>query len=530
MALAIPLFTQVIIDKVIVHRTESTLIALAIAMGVFLVFTSLLGWIRQYLILHTGRRLDAFLGSQVFDKLFRLPLVYFQHRPTGVIAARLQGIETMREFISSAAIGILLDLPFMLIFVAIMFSYSVSLSLFVLGVSALVVLVSLIVAPVFRTRLNEQFQRGAAAQAFVTEYVSGMETAKSLQLEPQLNQRYRGLLGDFLQSGFATRQLANNYSTVSSTLDQAMTLGVLVLGAYIVMTTTSMTVGMLVAFQMFASRVSQPMQRFVGLWQQWQQTRIAIARLGDIMNAPAEGYSLKPRRLVGQGPCAIDIEGLAFRFSDRLPLLYDGLDLSIPPGQLVALTGPSGVGKSTLAKLLQGFLSPTAGRIRIAGIDISSMSANELRSFFGVVPQDTVLFTGTILDNLKLANPYASFEQVVAACRMAEIHSVVESLPDGYQSLVGERGVGLSGGQKQRLAIARALLKGPRVLIFDEATSSVDHATAEALGRTISGLKGRVSILFIAHSLPRSLVVDRNIRLGEKLAVVSSDKAEGAGS
>jgi ATP-binding cassette, subfamily B, bacterial HlyB/CyaB len=526
MGLALPIFTQVIIDKVVVHRTHSTLIALGIAMLFFLVFTTVLSWVRQYLILHAGRKIDAVLGSQVFDKLFRLPLVYFQHRPTGVIAARLQGVEQIREFIASAAVTAILDVPFLLIFVAIMFWYSVPLTLLVLGALAVVTTLSILVSPLFRNLLNEQFQRGAAAQAFVTEYVAGVETVKSLQFEPQLNVRYRGLLAEYLKSTFATRQLANNYGSWTGALEQGMTSGILVFGAYLVMTGSALTIGMLVAFQMFAARVSQPMMRLVGLWQQWQQTRISIARLGDIMNAPAEVYSMRPRRAASNGPGVVQIEELSFRFAANLPLLYDRFSVDLPAGQITALTGPSGVGKSTFAKILQGFYVADSGRIRIDGVDIQALSANELRSTFGVVPQETVLFSGTLLDNLRLASPFASFEQVVAACRMAEIHSVIEALPEGYETQIGERGVGLSGGQRQRLAIARALLKGPKVLIFDEATSSLDPPTAEQVGRTISALKGRVTILFIAHAIPKSLQVDRTVRLGEKLSVVSLDRDE----
>lgn len=528
MALAMPLFTQVIIDKVVVHRTESTLIALAVGMGLFLLFTAALSWVRQYLVLHTGQRIDAVLGSHLFQHLFQLPPLYFQHRPTGVIAARLQGIETVREFIASTAVTLLLDLPFLLIFIAIMLWYSIKLTLICLAILAVICALSVLVAPLFQRRLNEQFHRGAANQAFLTEYLAGMETVKSLQLEPQLNARYRDLLADFLKSGLATRQLANAYNTWASSLEQLMTLTILVVGAWIVMTTASFTVGMLVAFQMFTSRISQPLLRMVGLWQQWQQTRLAIARLGDVMNAPAESYSLIPRRMGTAGPGRIEIEDLAFRYEPHLPYLFEDFSLTLPPGQLFALMGSSGSGKSTLAKLLEGFYAPSSGRIRIDGIDHRHLSVNELRSVFGVVPQETVLFSGTILDNLKLANPFASFEQVVAACKMAEIHASIELLPKGYQTEIGERGAGLSGGQRQRLSIARALLKGPKVLIFDEATSSLDPATAEQIGRTINALKGRVTILFIAHALPRSLQVDEIVKLGEKLFVVPSDKLEAA--
>lgn len=242
------------------------------------------------------------------------------------------------------------------------------------------------------------------------------------------------------------------------------------------------------------------------------------------MNAPAEPYNLTQSR-AKDGRGDIEIAGLSFRYAPNLPSLYDGFALHAAPGQLIAIMGPSGAGKSTLAKLLQGFYQPTGGSIRIDGVDIRYLSANELRSHFGVVPQETTLFSGTILDNLKLVNPHASFEQVVVACRMAEIHTLIESLPNGYQTQIGERGAGLSGGQRQRIAIARALLKGPKILVFDEATSSVDSPTAEQLGRTISALKGRATILFIAHALPKSLQVDHIVRLGDsKLSIVHPER------
>ena len=525
MGLALPLFTQVVIDKVVVHRTSSTLIALGVAMMMFVVFTSALSWIRQYLVLHTGQRIDAVLGSRVFERLLRLPLLYFQHRPTGVISARLQGIDNIRQFIASAATTVVLDIPFLIVFIGIMFWYSLSLTLLVLTIVALIAGASLLVAPLFRERLNEQFRRGAANQAFLTEYISGIETVKSLQCEPQLNQRFRGLLAEYLGAGFTTSQLANGYNVWANGLEQLMSTLILVLGAWIVMTTTDLSIGMLVAFQMFASRVSQPLLRMVGLWQQWQQTRMSISRLGDIMNAPAEQYSLLSRRSPAGNSGSIQAEGLSFRYAPDLPYLYENLTLNIASGNLIAIMGPSGAGKSTFAKLLQGFYAPTQGRIRIDDVDITHLHANELRATFGVVPQETVLFSGTILENLKLANPYASFEQVVAACRMSDIHSTIEALPSGYQTEIGERGVGLSGGQRQRLSIARALLKGPRILIFDEATSSVDQATAEQLCRTINALKGRATILFIAHILPRSLQVDHVIRIGEKLSVIPGGDA-----
>jgi len=511
-ALATPLFTQVIIDKVVVHRTESTLIVIAIGMAVFMVFSAALTWLRQYLVLHTGNRVDAALGSSVFERLFKLPPMYFQHRPTGVIAARLHGVETVREFISSAAVTLILDFPFLLIFVAIMFYYSVKLTIIVLVILSVIVTLSAIVAPLFQTRLQQQFQLGARNQAFLTEYVMGLETVKSLQLEPQLNSRYSGYLASYLVAGFSTKQLANTYNTTANLLEQVMSLLILAIGAYTVMHSTEFSIGMLVAFQMFSGRLSQPMLRLVGLWQQFQQASLSIARLGDLMNAPIEPYSVTPSRSAHRKG-EITIDNIAFKYADHLPLVYQNLSLSIIRGQTIGIMGPSGCGKSTLAKLLQGFYQPSEGRILIDGIDIRYLSANELRSHFGVVPQETILFSGTIYDNLQMASPHASFEQINAACRMAEIHTAIEALPLGYQTEIGERGAGLSGGQKQRIAIARALLKRPSILVFDEATSALDAGTAELFAKTINSLRGKVTMLFITHGLPKGLLVDAVYRL-----------------
>jgi ATP-binding cassette, subfamily B, bacterial HlyB/CyaB len=516
MALATPLFTQVVIDKVVVHRTESTLIAIGVGLFLFMSFSAALTWIRQYLVLHTGNRVDAVLGSAVFAHLLHLPPRYFEHRPTGVIAARLHGVETIREFIASAAVTLVLDLPFLLIFLGIMFSYSVTLTLITLAVIALIAGLSLAVAPIFQRRLNQQFLLGARNQAFLTEYVAGMETVKSLQMEPQLNQTYRDYLASYLQAGFATKQIGNSYNVFANTLEQMMTLAILIVGAYTVMREPGFSIGMLVAFQMFSGRVSQPILRIVGIWQQFQQANIAVKRLGDILDVPTEPYTLIPARMnkPHTGGSLIEIEGLGFRYGEHLPFLYQDLNFTIQPGQAIAIMGPSGCGKSTLGKLLQAFHLPTQGRIKLDGVDIRYLSANELRSHFGIVPQETTLFSGTIYQNLAYANPNASFEEIVNAARLAEIHDAIEALPEGYQTEIGERGAGLSGGQKQRIAIARALLKKPRVMIFDEATASLDPHTAEQIAKTVNKLKSQVTMLFVSHGLPEALQVDAVLQFG----------------
>jgi len=525
--LATPVFTQVIIDKVVVHHTASTLIAVVCGLVMFMVFGAAMAWLRQYMLLHTGNRIDAILGSHVFRHLLHVVLPYFECRPTGTLVARLHAVESIREFLAGAAVSLLLDLPFLLVFVAVMFAYSWQLTLIALVMASLVTAASFVVAPILRTRLNQQFLLGARNQAFVTEYIAGMETVKALQMEATLESRYDELLASYLAAGFSSRQISNTYTVVVNALEQTMTIALLCVGALLVMRNDGFTIGMLVAFQMFAARMSQPMLRLAGLWQEFQQASIAVKRLGDIMDAPSELHTLTPSRM-GGGSGEVRIQEISFRYSRNHPYLYRGLSLVLKPGKLTVLTGPSGSGKSTLAKILLGFYCPEDGQVLIDQRDIRHLAANELRHNFGVVPQETYLFSGSIYENLLAANPNAGFPDVVHACKIAEIHDFIEKLPKAYNTPIGEHGVGLSGGQKQRLAIARAVLKRPRILIFDEATSNLDQATAEHFARTVNQLKGKVTMLFIAHQLPKGLKVDEVVVLGgsEKQASVVAPDAQ----
>lgn len=517
--LAVPICTQIVIDKVVVHHTTSTLIVIGVALFIFLIFSAIMGWVRQYLVLHTGNRIDATLGHKVFSHLLDLPVRYYDHRPTGVIIARVHGVETIREFLAGGLVTLLLDLPFLIVFLAIMFWYSWQLTLIAAACLTLISLLSFFVTPIIRAKLNHQFMLGARNQAFLTEYVSGMETVKSLQMEPQLKQTFGNYLSSYLHASFDSRKLSISYNTAASTLDQLQTLAILCVGAWLVMHNTSFTIGMLVAFQMFSGRLSQPVMRLVGLWQEFQQADIAVKRLGDVMNAPAEPTTLIPTRANTNQTTNITVDSVGFKYSDEHPWLYRNLTFNIQAGHCMVVMGPSGCGKSTLAKLLLGFYQPQEGSIKLNGQDIRYLAANELRNHFGVVPQETVLFSGTIYDNLILANPHASFEQIIQACQLAEIHHAIEQLPQGYQTVVGEHGTGLSGGQKQRIAIARALLKQPKVLIFDEAVSNLDQQTAEHFAQTVNKLKGKVTILFITHQLPKGLNVDEAVILGKAEAI-----------
>jgi subfamily B ATP-binding cassette protein HlyB/CyaB len=285
---------------------------------------------------------------------------------------------------------------------------------------------------------------------------------------------------------------------------------------------------MLVAFQMFAARLAQPALRLAGLWQEFQQAAIAVQRLGDLMDAPAELYAARAER--ADGPAQIEVERVSYRYRDEQAPALSEFSLRVAAGDCVALTGPSGSGKSTLARLLLGFYQPGAGTIRIDGRDIRTLATNELRLNFGVVPQETRLFSGTIEDNVAAAQPHASFAEIAHACKQAEIHDFIAALPQGYRTQVGENGVGLSGGQRQRIAIARALLKRPRILIFDEATASLDAETAEAFARTVSRLRGSATVLFIAHHLPDGLGASSVARLSPPAGAATPPMARSAAS
>jgi subfamily B ATP-binding cassette protein HlyB/CyaB len=511
-ALAAPLLSQVLIDRVIVHRATSTLMVIATALALTVLFSAGLGWIRQYLVLHVGNRVDAVLGAAVFRHLLGVPLRYFEPRPTGVLTARLSGIEAIREFLTGAAITIALDVPFLLVFLAVMLVYSVTLSLVTVLLVGVLVVLSAAAAPVLKRRFDEQFQAGARQQAFVTEHLAAIETVKSLELEPQLASRYEHLLAQLLETGFRARQAASTYHTAAQAIEQTLSVAILCVGAWLVMRSPDFTIGMLVAFQMFASRVAQPLLRLAGLWQQAQQASIAVRRLADIMDVPREPRTLAPIR-AATGPVGIELVGLGYRQAPERPWLYRGLDARIGPGECVVITGPSGSGKSTLLRLLQGFAYPVEGAVRIDGRDTRALAVNELRGRLGIVLQDTSLFSGTLLANLELANPLAGIDQITQACRIAGVHATIERLPEGYRTEVGERGVGLSGGQRQRLALARALLRRPGALLLDEPFSQLDQDSAREVADALSRLRGTLTIVVVSHVLPATLRFDRRIDL-----------------
>jgi subfamily B ATP-binding cassette protein HlyB/CyaB len=506
-----PLFFQVIIDKVFVHRGLSTLEVLALGLGILSLFEVILGGLRTYLFAHTSNRIDVELGARLFRHLFALPMAYFQARRVGDTVARVRELDTIRQFLTSSAITLALDLFFAVIFLVVLFIYSPLLTIVVAGALPLYVLLSLGLTPIFRERLNERFKRGAENQAFLVETVSGVETVKSMALEPVMQARWEEQIAAYVRSAFAVIGVGNLATQTTTLINKITVVLILFLGAGLVIH-NKLTVGELVAFNMISSQLSAPVLRLAQLWQDFQQVRISIDRLGDILNTtPEPGQtgqaSLPPIR--GE----IQFDNISFRYRlDAQPVLRE-ISLQVPAGQVVGIVGSSGSGKSTLAKLIQRLYVPETGRIMVDGADLSLVDPAWLRRQIGVVLQENVLFNRTVRENIALADPGMPMERVIMAAELAGAHEFVVGLPEGYGTIIGERGASLSGGQRQRIAIARALVGNPRILIFDEATSALDYESEAAIQANMRRITQGRTVVIIAHRLSTLRGADRIITI-----------------
>jgi subfamily B ATP-binding cassette protein HlyB/CyaB len=510
-ALVTPLFFQVVIDKVLVHRGLSTLEVLALGLGLLALFDAALGGLRTYLFTHTTNRIDVELAARLFRHLTALPLAYFQARRVGDTVARVRELETIRQFLTSSALTLVLDLGFALAFLAVLFLYSVPLAAVVAAALPLHVALSLAVLPRLRARLDEKFRSGAENQAFLVETVGGIETVKAMALEPALQRRWEEQVARYVGAAFRVAGLANWATQGVTLVSKLVTVLILYLGARLVIA-NAMTVGELVAFNMLAGQLAAPVLRLAGLWQDFQQARLSIDRLGDVLNAvpePSGAGRAVPPPIHGD----IRLEAVTFRYRPDGPPVVDGVSLQIPAGQVLGLVGPSGSGKSTLAKLLQRLYVQESGRILVDGIDLSLVDPAWLRRQVGVVLQESVLFNGSVRDNIAVAEPAMPLERIVAAARLAGAHEFVAELPEGYDTLIGERGATLSGGQRQRVAIARALVGNPRILIFDEATSALDYESEAAIQANMQRICAGRTVILVAHRLSTLRIADRIVTL-----------------
>lgn len=513
LALVTPLFSQVVIDKVLVHRGLTTLDVLVIGLVGLGIFEVVLGGLRTYLFAHTTSRVDSLLGARLFQHLAALPIAYFESRPTGQTVARVRELENIRNFLTSSALTLVIDLFFCIVFLAVMYWYSPKLTMIVLGSIPFYVALALVVTPRLRALIDEKFQRGAHNQSFLVESVSGMETLKAMAVAPQMQRRWEESLAAYVQSSFRVVALGNWAGQGVQLINKITMALILWFGAHLAID-GQMTVGEFVAFNMLAGQVTGPIIRLAQLWNDFQQFRISIDRLGDILDTPAEQRaasqpSLPPVR--GR----IRLESVSFRYRPGAPEVLRDVTVDIPIGQVVGVVGRSGSGKSTLAKLLQRLHVPERGRVLVDGVDIALMDPAWLRRQIGVVLQENVLFNRSIRDNIALADPAMAIEQVMRAAQLAAAHDFILETPYGYDTVLEERGSNLSGGQRQRIAIARALAGDPRILVFDEATSALDYESEATIQRNMREICRGRTVLMIAHRLStvrradRILVMDR---------------------
>lgn len=511
-ALITPLFFQVVIDKVLVHRGLTTLDVLVFGLVAVSIFETLLSALRTHIFAHTTNRIDVELGARLYRHLMALPIMYFGARRVGDSVARVRELENIRNFLTGSALTLVIDLFFTIVFLAVMFYYSPVLTWIVIGSFPAYVAISVGVTPLFRARLDEKFNRGAENQAFLVESVTGVETLKAMAVEPQMQRRWEEQLAGYVGASFRVLTLGNWASHGVQLVSKIVTALTLYFGARLVID-GNLTVGELVAFNMLSGRVAQPVLRLAQLWQDFHQARLSIARLGDILNAVPEPANQPGRAALPAIRGAITFDHVTFRYRLDGPETLHAVNLQVPPGQVIGIVGPSGSGKSTLTKLVQRLYVPESGRILVDGVDLSVVDVAWLRRQIGVVLQENMLFNRSIRDNIALTDPAMTMERVIAAAELGGAHEFILELPQGYDTMVGERGASLSGGQRQRIAIARALVTNPRILIFDEATSALDYESERIIQDNMRKISQGRTVLIIAHRLSTVRRADRILTL-----------------
>ena len=508
LALVTPLFFQVVVEKVLTHQSLTTLDVLALGMLFVSLFDVILDGLRSYQLAHTSQRIDATLSSLLYRHLLALPLNWFLQRQTGVIVARVHELKTVREFLTGSAMTLCLDLLFTLVFFSVMAFYSLPLTLIVITSLIPYILLSAFITPVLRKRLDEQFKQGARNQAFLVESLTGMESVKALAVENLMTRRWDEQIATFVTSCFKTQNLGNITNQISRFVSKITSIAILWYGAQQVIE-SELTVGALIAFNMFSGQVTGPVLRLVQLWQDFQQVSISVKRLGDILNVPTEHQENSTSLAEIKG--AVKLANVSFAWQPGDAPVIDSVTLSVRPGEIIGIAGRSGSGKSTLTRLIQRLCTPGAGQLFIDGIDIAQADPHWLRRQIGVVLQETQLFSGSIRDNIALAMPEAPLEEVMKAAMLAGAHDFISEFPLGYDTPVGEAGSRLSGGQKQRLGIARALMSNPRILIFDEATSALDYESEHIIQRNMAEICHSRTVFIIAHRLSALRPADRII-------------------
>ncbi|MDB9307326.1 peptidase domain-containing ABC transporter [Aphanizomenon sp. CS-733/32] len=499
-ALANPLVIQLIIDKVIVQNSISTLNILGVLLLAVGVFEAVLTTLRTYLFVDTTNRIDMSLGSQIIDHLLRLPLRYFDKRPVGELSTRINELENIRQFLTGTALTVVLDALFSVVYIVVMLFYSWQLTFVGLGTIPLFVVVTLIAAPTVSRQLRTKAERNAETQSYLVEVMSGIQTVKAQNIELRSRFSWQKKYAKFVAAGFKTVLTSTLANSTSQFLSKLSSLLVLWVGAYLVLQ-GELTLGELIAFRIISSYVTTPILRLAQIWQNFQETGLSLERLSDIVDTPQEAEIDRNNIPLPAVNGAVKYENVSFRFAASGPLQLSNVSVEFAAGKFVGIVGQSGSGKSTMMKLLLRLYDAESGRILVDGYDIAKVELYSLRRQIGVVPQDTLLFDGTVQENIALTNPDATTEEIIEAAEIAVAHEFIMTLPNGYNTRVGERGSALSGGQRQRIAIARSVLQRPKILVLDEATSALDYPTERQICLNLArAFKGN-TVFFITHRL-----------------------------
>jgi len=523
-ALLSPLVFMIVIDKVLGNNSLSTLDVLVFALIVVSFFEIVLNGLRTYLLSHTANRIDLMLGVKLFRHLMSLPLSYFETRQVGDTIARMKELENVRQFITGSGLMLFLDLFFLVVFVAVMFLFSPFLASIVVGVLPVIFLVSFLITPLLRNKLEDKYVTNANNQSFLVETIAGMETIKAASAEPRIKEKWEVNLTEHVKNGFKSGHVANVINQSTTVINKVLSVLLLWFGAKEVLK-GNLTVGQLIAFNMLSSRTIAPIIRLSQIWKEFQQVKISIARIGDIFSCPAEPGFSPDRVSLPSLQGNVKFEQVSFRYSlEGIETLRD-VSFNVKAGEVVGIVGSTGSGKTTLGKLIQRLYVPERGRVLIDGHDIATADASWLRRQIGSVVQDSVLFNSSIRDNIALNAPDLDIEDVIKAAELAGAHPFIQQLPNGYDTVVGERGVLLSAGQRQRLAIARALATNPRMLILDEATSALDYESELMIQKNMKEICKNRTVFIIAHRLSTVRFADRIISI-ENGQIVENDTPE----
>ena len=485
----------------------NTLYTISVGILIVYIYELILSLCKNYLFVHTTNRIDVILSSRLFHHLFGLPLKYFESRRVGETIARVRELDQIRSFLTGTPLSSIIDVFFIVIYIVVLFLYSTNLTFIVIASLPIFAILSLIVTPLFKKSLDKKFETGANAQSFLVESVNGIQTVKSFSLESSFEDKWGDLQSDYVKAGYKTSIISQKSSSIATFIQHVVDLLVLVFGAKSVIDGT-LTIGQLVAFRMLAGHVSSPVLRLVQLWQEYQQASLSVRRIGDIFNTPVERKNDQSLRLLPKLKGRITFDNVRFRYRIDASDVLHGISFEIPENTVIGLVGRSGSGKSTISKLVQRLYIPQSGRISIDGMDVSLMDPTQLRRQIGVVLQENFMFNGTVADNISIHCPNVTLEKIIETAKIAGAHDFIMELEEGYNTVIGEKGVSLSGGQKQRIAIARAIINDPRILIFDEATSALDYESESIIQKNLKDICKDRTVLIIAHRLSTLAAAD----------------------